>query len=161
MAELQLTRSADDRRLYALGELGTLRLDGLMKRAATAEAGDRRWLMERSGMFKSSIVATDPAGVVAGEFDARTFKRGGTLTWAGRDLALEPDSFWKQRYALLDGDRTLATIEGRTGGKRPIDLSVDDPTTIDPGLLLFAAFVVHCLARDAQAASSSSSSAGM
>jgi hypothetical protein len=155
MIDLQLTRSAGDRRLYALGDLGTLRLEGLMKRSATAEAGERRWLLARSGVFKTAIVATDAAGTVAGEFGARTFKRGGALTWNGRELTLEPDSFWKQRYALLDGDRTLATIEGRTWGRRPIDIAADDE--LDPGLLLFASYVVRCLAEDAQSASAGGS----
>ena len=39
MADLELTRSRDDRRLYELAGLGTLRLEGLFSRRATAEAG--------------------------------------------------------------------------------------------------------------------------
>lgn len=150
MEEIQLTRSPGDRRLYALGDVGTLRLQGWVSRAAVAQAGDRSWQLKRGGVFTTSIEATDAAGAEVGAFTGRALKRGGALTWAGRELKLESDSFWKERYALLDGDRKLATIEGRSWGKRPVDVSVDDPAAIDPGLLLFAVFVVRCLARDAE-----------
>jgi hypothetical protein len=43
MTELQLTRTRDDRRLYALGEVGTLRLRGWTARSAIAESGGRTW----------------------------------------------------------------------------------------------------------------------
>ncbi len=149
MQEMQMTRSPDDRRLYALGDLGTLRYQGWTSRAATAEAGPQSWELKRVGVFRQTIEATDGAGTVVGSFSGRVLKTGGTLTWAGRELALASDSFWKQRYALLDGDHQLATIEARIWGKKAGDVSVDDPATIDPGLLLFAIFVVRCLAEDA------------
>jgi hypothetical protein len=38
MPDLELTRSSDDRRLYVLGGVGTLRLQGFLSRSAIAEA---------------------------------------------------------------------------------------------------------------------------
>ena len=50
MEDMQLTRSPDDRRLYALGDLGTLRLEGWTSRAAVARAGERCWQLRRGGV---------------------------------------------------------------------------------------------------------------
>jgi hypothetical protein len=51
MAELELTRSPNDRRLYALEGVGTLRLEGWSSRKATAAAdGDGTWRIARRSM---------------------------------------------------------------------------------------------------------------
>jgi hypothetical protein len=92
------------------------------------------------------IEASDAAGTPVGAYEPRTFRRGGALTWQGRDYGLRPASAWKQRYALLDGDRELATIEGKGWGKRPVKVVADDPASLTPGLLLFAVYVVRALA---------------
>jgi hypothetical protein len=42
-------------------------------------------------------------------------------------------------------------LDGKGWGKRPVTLSVADPEAVDPGLLLFATFVVRGLAEDAAA----------
>ena len=153
MGKLELTRSPDDRRLYVLEGVGTLRLEGWGSRAARAEAGSHAWQLARRGILGTCVEATDAAGTVAGRFDTRVLRRGGTLTWAGRELTLRPDSIFKERYTLADGDDELATIEGRTWGKRPIDVTIAEPSAIDPGVLLFAAFVVRSLAQDAASSS--------
>jgi hypothetical protein len=49
MVELRLERSRDERRLYSVAGIGTLRFDGLTSRAAIAEAGDGRWRLGRRG----------------------------------------------------------------------------------------------------------------
>jgi hypothetical protein len=84
-----------------------------------------------------------------GEFEPRGLRRGGTLRWAGRELTLRPASRWRERYALADGDRELAVFDGKGWGRRPVKVSVDDPEALEPGLLLFAVFVVRGLAADA------------
>jgi hypothetical protein len=86
MGEIQLTRSAGDRRLYALGDIGTVRFNG-----------------------------------------------------------------WLARSASADGVRELAVIAGQGWGRRPVTIMLDDPSALDPGLLLFAAFVVRGVAQDASA----------
>ena len=93
-----------------------------------------------------------------GEFQARSLRRGGTLRWAGRELSLRPASSWRERYALAEGDRELALLDGKGWGKRPVKVTVDDPTAVEAGLLLFAAFVVRGLAEDAGAAVAATSS---
>jgi hypothetical protein len=157
MPELELVRTPADRRRYALAGIGTLRLEGLLGRSASAEGGERSWLIARRGVFTSAISATDAAGTEVGEFTGRTLRRGGSLRWGDQTLALQPDSIWKERYALTDGELRLATIEGHSWGKRPVQIGIDDLAAVEPGLLLFAAFVVRALAEAAQSSGSGGS----
>lgn len=151
MADLELKRTAGDRRLYALEGVGTLRLMGFALRTATAEAGGRRWRIGRRRLWQRVIQATDEAGTAVGEFVPRGLRRG-TLRWAGRELTLRPASRWRERYALVEGDRELTILDGKGWGARPVKVTVDDPEAHEPGLLLFAAFVVRGLAQDAEGA---------
>jgi hypothetical protein len=98
-------------------------------------------------------------GAVVGEFELRTVRRGGVVRWAGRELALHPASSWRERYALADGDRELALLEGGSWGRRPVKVSMDDLDAVEPGLLLFAAFLVRSLAHDAAAAAAAGATA--
>jgi len=50
-------------------------------------------------------------------------------------------------------------LDGKGWGKRPVKLAVHDPDAVDPGLLLFATFVVRGLAEDSAAASDSAAAA--
>ena len=146
MVDLELTRAPGDRRLYELKGVGSLRLQGFLSRTAIAEADGRSWRLASSGLWGRRLEATDAAGAVAGVFEPRSIRRGGALRWAGRELALRPASSWRERYALADGERELALLDGKGWGRRPVKVTVDDPDAVDPGLLLFAAFVVWLLA---------------
>ncbi len=157
---IELKRTGEDRRLYALEGVGTLRLEGLGGRMATAEAGAESWHLTRRGFWRRTIQATDAADSVVGEFEPRGLRRGGALRWVGRELELRPASKWRERYALADGDRELAVFDGKGWGRRPVEVSVDDPATVEPGLLLFAAFVVRGLAEDASSAAGGAATAG-
>jgi hypothetical protein len=160
MPDLQLARNPDDRRQYDLDGVGSIRVGGLFSRAATAtEAGGASWTFDRPSLWRRTIEASDAAGAVVGSFDPRSIRRGGALTWRGRDFELRPASAWKERYALADGDRELALLDGKGWGKRPVKVTIDDPSAVDPGLLLFAVFVVRRLAEDAATVASSGSSA--
>lgn len=155
MVDLELTRTPDDRRLYALDGVGTLRLEGWSSRRATAEAGPAIWRIARSGFWQRAIEAFDAAGMTVGSFEASTLRRGGAVRWEARELTLRPASRWRERYALADGERELVVLDGKGWGRRPVKVSVEDPASIEPGLLLFAAFVVRSLAEDAGSAGAS------
>jgi hypothetical protein len=157
VTELELTRVRGDRRLYELEGVGTLRLEGFLGRAATAEAGGVRWKIARRGFWRRELEAVDELGVVAGGFFPRTVRRGGTLRWGQRELTLHPASSWRERYALADGERELALLDGKGWGRRPVRITLRDRTP-DPGLLLFAAFVVRGLAEDASGSSGAAAS---
>jgi hypothetical protein len=160
MAELGLTRTPNDRCLYVLEGVGTLRLMSFGSRAAMAEADGKTWRLGRRQFWQHDIQATDATGAVVGEFEPRTLRRGGALRWAGRELSLRPASAWRERYALADGDRELAILDGNGwGGRRPVKVGVDDLGAVEPGLLLFATFVVRGLAEDAGAAAGAGASA--
>jgi hypothetical protein len=159
MPELELTRTPDDRQCYAIDGIGTLRLEGLWSREATAEAEQRSWRISRSGFWKRAAEATDAAGSLVGVFKGSGMRRGGSLRWGERELALRPASAWRERYALADGERELAVLDGKGWGKRPVRLTVVDPDAIEPALLLFATFVVRGLAEDAGASAGAAASA--
>jgi hypothetical protein len=150
MADYELTRTQGDRRAYSLAGLGTLRLEGLFSRAATAEVAGGTWRIAHNGFWRRQLEATDATGATVGRFEARTLRRGGTLRWADREFTLRPASSWRERYALADGDRELAILDGKGWGRRPVKVTVDDLDAIEPGLLLFAAFIVRGRAADAQ-----------
>ncbi|HEY4097448.1 MAG TPA: hypothetical protein VGM33_18135 [Baekduia sp.] len=116
------------------------------REAAIAEADGRQWLLARRGMFNPVTTAHDGAGVLVGEF-APGWWRGRPLRWDGRELRLPKLSAWRQRYGLYDGDREIAVIGGMRSSAQPVMVTIDDPAAVDPGLLLFAAFVVHWLAQ--------------
>lgn len=157
MAELELTRSAVDRRRYEVDGVGALRLGGMFSRGATAEADAATWAFRRTGFWQSRVEATDATDGVVGSFEPRRMRRGGELRWGGRELELRPASRWKERYALADGDRELAVLDGKGWGKRPVKITIEDPAAVEPGLLLFAVFVVRGLAEDAGAAAGAAS----
>jgi hypothetical protein len=153
VADLELTRDPADRRRYVLEGVGSLRLEGWSKRRATLDGGGRSWHATPVGFWKRRVEATDAAGSPVADFEPRSFKRGGVLRVGTRELQIAPASRWKERYALKDGDRELAVLEAKGWGKRPVRIAVDDPSAVDPLLLLFAAFVARKLAEDAAAGS--------
>ena len=151
MAEFELTRSKDDRRLYELGALGSLRLEGFFSRRATATSAGQTWRIGRSGVFGQHIYATGSGDEMVGEFDPRAVRRGGELRWERRSFELRAASAWRERYALATGDTELALFEGKGWGRRPVKVEILRPESVEPGLMLFAAFVVRGLAEDAGA----------
>ena len=161
MADLELTRTSGDRRLYALEGVGTLRLEGIASWKATVRTPTGSWRLARRGLTGRRVEAADLAGTVVGEFEARSIRRGGALRWDAQELALRPASSWRERYALADGDRELALLDVKGWGKRPVKVTVDDPQAIDPGLLLFAVFVTRALAEDAAGATTAATSAAV
>jgi hypothetical protein len=157
--ELELARTPGDRRLYALGDVGRLRLTGFVTSGAVAEADGETWRFGRRGLWQRGVRATDEAGAVVGEFEPRAIRRGGAIRWAGRrGLALRPASSWRERYALVDGDRELATFHATSSGKRPVRVTIADGAVVEPGLLLFTAFVVRRLKHDADGTAAASAS---
>jgi hypothetical protein len=149
VAELELTRSPDDRRLYSLDGLGTVRLEGFTSRTATARAGANRWQFAPRSLWRRPVVATDEAGAEVGVFEPNSLRRGGALRWGDRSLVLRAASSWRDRYALVDGEREIALLDGKSWSRTPVRVTVDDAEAVEPGLLLFAAFVARRLADDA------------
>jgi hypothetical protein len=70
-----------------------------------------------------------------------------------------PASLWRERNALGDHDRELAVLDAKSWGKRPVKITVDEPSLVPPGLLLFAAFAVRQLTEDASATAGGASAA--
>jgi hypothetical protein len=108
--EYELVRVPGDRRLYELGNLGTLRRRGLLMRGASAEAGGRSWRFARRGLLGRTLRATDEGGAAVGSFTPRAIRRGGALDWQQRRYEIRPDSSWRERYLLAEGERPLALL---------------------------------------------------
>jgi hypothetical protein len=108
--------------------------------------------MGRSGFWTRSMDAVREGGAVVGEYDGRSIRRGGELRWDGRSYELRPASKWRERYALAVGDVEVAVIEGKGWGRKPVKVEILRPEAVEPGLLLFAVFVVRSLAEDADSA---------
>jgi hypothetical protein len=143
MVDLELTLSPDDRRFYTLEGVGTLRLS-FASRGATAETGVDSWRITNRRWWRGAMDATDAAGTAVGSFEPHTLRRGGTMRWDARELTLRPASRWRERYALADdSDRELVILDGKGSTRRPVTITVEDPGAIEPGLLLFAAFLVR------------------
>ena len=76
----------------------------------------------------------------------RGLRRGGTITWGGEQFTLHPAGPLRERYVLAADERDLALIEGKSWGKKPVQVKLVEHGPPVPGLLLFAAFVVRQLA---------------
>ena len=160
MRDLELTRAKGDRRLYELESVGTLRVTGWTSRGASAQADGRTWQISRRGFLRPVVEATDAAGTAVGAFTPERRRRGGTLQWGGVAFALRPASRWRERYALVDvKSGELAVFEAKGWGRRPVKVTIDESAPVEPGLLLFAAFVVKGLAEDAAGAAAGAAAA--
>jgi hypothetical protein len=57
-----------------------------------------------------------------------------------------------RKTELSEGGRKLSIVKGKGWGRRPVKLGIESVGAIDPGLLLFAVFVVRGLAEHAASA---------
>ena len=124
---MELRRTAEDRRLYALEGVGTLRLEGLGGRMATAESGSDSWQITRRGFWRRIIQATDAADSVVAEFKPRGLRRGGPLRWTGRELELRPAGTAFQRAVW---DLLLGIPYGETSTYGALALELGDPRKV-------------------------------
>jgi hypothetical protein len=145
--ELELTRSPNDRRLYSLEGIGTIRRDGgIFSNSFIAEATGHSWRFAGRGFMHRVLEATTPDGRVVGTFIGKEIRKGGRLDWRTRRLALRPASLVREKYALTEGNCDIILFEGRAWGRRPVKVSLLQGDEVEPGLVLFAAFVVNRLA---------------
>lgn len=151
MVELELTRTAQDRRTYALPGVGTVTVRGIFSSGATIVAGGRRWEVTREH-FWSGALRLVADGQQAGRFRPSALRRSGAIEWGTRMFELRAASVWRERYALVDGKEELAVLSSRGWGKQPVSVLVRDLAAVDGPLLLFAAYVVPRLADDGTSA---------
>lgn len=139
-----LAPSPHSHRMYAVKDVGTLRVTGWTWSVAIAEAGGRSWQITRRGVCPPVIQAADAAGDVVGEFSGRRPYHSAPIRWCNRELILRRDG---TSYDLVDHDGKIATIDGTGPGNRHLTITINDTDDTDPGLLLFAIYVAQSLTR--------------
>ena len=91
MRQVELLQAPDNEDRWVLPGVGSFQRTGQVSRAATAEAGGRRWSIKRFGLVRTGFNASDEAGTVVGEVRNPISGRSDRLRWAGRDLRLVRD----------------------------------------------------------------------
>ena len=154
--QLELRRVPDERHAYFIDGIGRLRRDGgMFSSSFVGEAAGHSWRFAGRGLMQHTLEATDSNGAVIGRFVPNTIRRGGHLEWGARQLMLNPATRSRDGYVVREEDRDIIRIENRSWGRRPLKLTLIGADPIEPGLVLFTAFVVHRLAdNDASAAAS-------
>jgi hypothetical protein len=138
---IQLPHDPPTVMLLVLEGVGTLRVFGRNRRAATVEARGLSWNITSRGLWQPVIQVAGPVGNVMGTFKGRRLRRGGAVAWSESQLTLRSDSR-SPGYILSSGDRMLAKLKRVSWDGRSPNITVDESAEIDPELLLFTAFVV-------------------
>jgi hypothetical protein len=140
---------ARDREYQFVG-VGTLALHGVFSRSATATAGATRWEFQRRGglVTRPSYVALDAAGARVGEFSKGVFTFG-SVRWEDRTLTIGSAVTIGSRYVFDEDGQELALIESNRWAQASKRVMINPNVELDPGLLLFAAFVAYRIPRDA------------
>lgn len=157
MAELTLTEDPDDKRRWTLEGVGELRWEkGMFKNGeATLTADGTTWSLENA-TFSSKATAVDAAGTEVASYEPKSaFKRGGELVVGDRAWALKPAARFKNRYALVDGDTELATIETEGWAQRRVVVELEDPASVPGEVLLMACWRVRGFAEESAGATAS------
>lgn len=155
---MKLERSAHDRKTFLLDGVGELRKHGWFSSAATLSDGAREWEIGRRGL-RQRVHITDATGGEPATYEPKgVFSRGGTLTMGGQTWELRPSSIWKERYALVQGEQEVATVEASSwSSKKPVTVELEGE--VDAMVLLAACYLVK-LSSDDSSASTASVSAG-
>lgn len=148
MRETELTCDPADGALWVLPGVGTLGRTGRISRAATAEAGERSWDARALWLGPDRLHRIRRDGRRRRRAERPVDAPGGDAAWAGRDFTLRPDRQRRVGYVLLDDERRLALMTAKREGRRPLDVAIEDPA-VDPGLLLFVAFIVQAYSDEA------------
>jgi hypothetical protein len=154
VTEVPVTRDAENKRVYVLGDVGRVVL--VPKKwfgAVRIEAdGAAPWTIALPawGAMKQ-FDAIDEAGTGAARFTqgkARSVGRGGDIVCGGRELRLVPDasrSVNSGPWILRENDREIARFPRSEWGmwKVSVTLTDEDACHRDPRLTLFAAWVAQ------------------
>jgi hypothetical protein len=145
MIEMQVTRARDDRRRYGLDEQAWWRRESWRSYTSHAVVDGRRLRFSRTGLFGRVATAEDAA---TGEVVAEWRSRGGRVSANGAELRLRRAGRWKSAWALANDTSELVRLETRGWSGREMRLSVEPDARVSRVVLLFAAWLVACLAQD-------------
>lgn len=144
MREVQLLRSAEDRRRYEIDGVGWLRSASWLSgrgESGAADATSAEWAFEPRGWAGGRAEALDlRSGMPIGGYRrTATFTHRGEVTWAGRLHTLRTTSSWRQRFELDRDGVAVVALQVRGYGRAPVTLSV--APDVEPGLVLFTCWL--------------------
>ena len=118
--------------------------------ACTARPDDGRTLhLAVSGLVNRVYRAVDPAGgEVATYRRERVWRRDGTLTWRGMDHELVQEGTLRRTFALRRSGRDLLTLKYFAIGPRRVNVRVTGVEEVEPGLVLYCAWLVLCFGQE-------------
>ncbi len=157
MHEVELLRSAGDRRLFEIEGVGWLRTASWLSHrgeAGVVGSAVAEWAFEPRGWTAGRAEALDRrSGLPLGGYRRmKTFGPDGEVTWGGRVHELERASSWRSRLRLDGGGATLLQLDVRGYGRRPATLRVDPALDGQPGLVLFVCWLGTLLVTQTAAA---------
>jgi hypothetical protein len=142
--EVELTRSADDRRRYELAGYGAERWAGRLSSAAELEARDARtYAATFRGWTRQAARVVDAAGNEVGGYRGASWRsHDGAVTWRSVAYEVRKESAWRNHYSLRLLEGPVLRLEARLWGRRPVKVSLVEPG-LEPGLVLFAVWLVQ------------------
>jgi hypothetical protein len=157
MARLALTRSPEDRKLYVLPGVGELRVARWPGKAVEATAGGRTYTFAPRGQEHRVPTATDAFGAEVGHQHGSW-----SLIWrsAKWDLDFMPDISGSYALRRRGEEREVAYLALTGWGKRPVPIVLDDDARLDPGLVLFAMYLMNRFAEEVNRSASYSAAGG-
>jgi hypothetical protein len=151
MGELVLARRPGERRAYVLPGAGTLRFGRWLYTKPIAEAGGRRWKLNRRGVLRYRATARDER---TGELviDMRLRRGGSSFSVDGRRLEWTPGQAWDRDSLLREGGREIASFTRGALGPGVLTVTVADDAYVPPLALLLGCFLVIASSQDTAAA---------
>jgi hypothetical protein len=149
MRELQLIRSADDKRRLDLAGVGSVRFENLWgtKLRLTAP-GHGEWSVVRS---RRGVAVSDAVGMTVAAFSGKGVEHGGVTV----EVTTPHQGLLDRRppFLLLEGDRELARVGPSVWSEKPLAVTLLDEDFAErhPLLFLLALYRANLVASSRQA----------
>ena len=151
MRELQLIRSADDKRRLDLHGVGSVRFENMWgTKLCLSAPGHVDWRI--AGRWRrGATTATDATGAVVATLVGRRVEHGHRAL----DVTTPHQGIFDRRppFVLVEGDREMARVAPQVWSEKPVDVTLMDEefAAEQPQLLLFALWVACRIAASRQA----------
>jgi hypothetical protein len=152
MRELQLVRSADDKRRLDLEGVGSVRFENIWgtKLVLTASGGGA-WRIAGRGPFRRSSAATDALGTTVATMSRRGVEQGDRVV----EVTTPHQGLLERRppFVIVENGRELARVAPRVWDEKPLDVTLleEEFAANDPLLFLLTLYRAQLVAASRQA----------